>query len=211
MVEAPASRIPDSHKNAFWIYGVTAMIMREPLAVVVRDLSTKGIADTGVRMECLRTAVVLLILSRQFLSAGAFFDRVYLQPDSAARFPRRSYPVDFLTRLAELLMAVAASTTIALETSVLVGLTTFTVLTLVLLLLDGVWLAIARLARYSTIQEIAPIAHANFLAWSLCAISFAAVRAAGFRLPLAGAVILGEVFLFTGFQMALQIRSYGRP
>ena len=210
MAEAPAPRIPDSHKQAFWIYGVTAMIMREPLGIVVRDISAKGVANGGVQMECLRMAVVLVVLSRQFLGAGVFFDRVYLQPGAAAKFPRRNYPVDFLTRLIEMLLAVAASTTVALETSALAGLTPFTIVTLVLLLLDGIWLAIARAARYSTIPEIAPMAHANLLVFLLCALSFAAVRASGFGSPVADAVILAEVFLFTGFQLAGQIRSYNR-
>jgi len=210
MAEAPAYRIPDSHKNAFWIYGVTAMIMREPLSVMVRDLSAKGIADHAVQRECLRTAVILLVLSRQFLTAGAFFDRVYLQPDSAMKYPRRNYPLDFLTRLTEMLVAVAASTTVALESSALAGLTPCTVIMLVLLLLDGVWLAVARAARYSTIPELAPMARANILAVLFCAISYAGIRAAGFGTPVADSLILAEILLLTCLQLVGQIGAYGR-
>src|SRR5262249_26006714 len=154
-------RIPDSHKGAFWIYGVTAMIMQGPLGVVVRGISSQGIGNRAVQIEVLRLLVVFLILSRQFLAAGTFFDRLYLQPDAALKFPRRSYPADFLTRLAELLMAVAASTAVGLEPYPQSGLTPFTILAGILLLLESIWLGFARGAGFSTAELIAPAARAN--------------------------------------------------
>lgn len=207
----PPARIPDSHKNAFWIYGVTAMVMREPLGVVVRSVSTDGIANRAVQVECLRLAVILLILSRQFLTAGTFFDRVYLGPDSAEKFPRRSYPLDFLTRLMEMLVAVAMATAVGLEAFPQGGLTPFTILTGILLLLEGVWLLVARVARYSTVGEIAPTARANAVAFLLSALLYVAARASRFRPDAADIVFLSVVVLFSAFQLAGQIRSYGRP
>ena len=205
----PAARIPDSHKNAFWIYGVTAMIMREPLSLVVRRLSVEGIQDPVTQVQCLRALLILLILSRQFLTAGSFFDRVYLQPDSAARFPRRSYPWDFLTRMAELLVAVAASTTIALESTPPRGLAPFTILAAILLLLEAVWWATARVATFSTVVEIAPTARANGSALLLCVALYGSLRALGVAVETSDALLLSVVTLFTGFQLAGQVRSYG--
>src|SRR4051812_42626435 len=100
MPPSPAPRVPDLHKSAFWIYGVTAMVMREPLGIVLRHASSSGWSDGAVRLEALRTLIVLLLMSKQFLAAGIYFDRVYIQQESGERFPRRSYPMDFLFGMA---------------------------------------------------------------------------------------------------------------
>lgn len=186
------------------------MIMREPLGTVVRHLSAEGIGNRAVQMECLRTLVVLLILSRQFLTAGVFFDRVYLQPDAAMKFPRRNYPMDFLVCLTELLVAVAASTTVSLESSPPGGLSPFTILLGVLLLMDVLWLALARAANYSIVPEIAPIARLNFIVFLVCAALYAGTRTAGFGPARADAVVVFVILLLTLFQLAGQVRSYGQ-
>ena len=74
--EAP--RVSDLHKSAFWIYGVTAMVMREPLAGLVRHIASAGMGNVQVRLETLRVAVVLVLMSRLFLESGLYFDEVYL-------------------------------------------------------------------------------------------------------------------------------------
>jgi hypothetical protein len=208
--ETSSVRIPDSHKNAFWIYGVTAMIMQGPLSVVVRGLSAQGIGNRAVQVEGLRLVVVFLILSRQFLAAGVFFDQVYLQSDAAVKFPSRSYPVDFLMRLTELLIAVAASTAVGLDPYPQKGLATFTILAGILLLLESLWLAVARGAGYSTASLISPVARANALAFLICAALYGAIRWAGAETWIADAVVLCALILFTAIQLARQIRTYGR-
>jgi len=107
------ARIADLHKSAFWIYGITAMVMREPVAMVVRHAASAGVTDPDVRAELLRTIVVLGMMSRLFLAAGLYFDEVYLRPDSASRFVRRSYPIDFMAGMLHFLLAMGASTVIA--------------------------------------------------------------------------------------------------
>src|SRR5215510_832294 len=109
---APA-RVSDLHKGAFWIYGVTAMVMREPLSIVIKHTTAAGTADPQVQVEIVRMAIVLLLMSRVFLLSGLYFDQVYLRPDSAVLFPRRSYPADFLLGLVHFLLIVGASTVIA--------------------------------------------------------------------------------------------------
>jgi hypothetical protein len=209
--EASSVRIPDSHKNAFWIYGVTAMIMQGPLSVVVRGISSQGIGDRAVQVETLRLLVVFLILSRQFLSAGVFFDQVYLQPDAATKFPSRSYPVDFLMRLTELLVAVAASTAVGLDPYPQKGLATFTILAGILLLLESLWLGVARSAGFSTASLIAPAARANVFGFLLCVALYVGARWAGFEPWIADVVVLCALILFTAIQLAGQVRTYGRP
>ncbi|MEQ1949254.1 MAG: hypothetical protein ABL995_18820 [Bryobacteraceae bacterium] len=205
-----ALRIPDSHKNAFWIYGVTAMILREPLSIVTRDLSAKGLGDASVRVECLRMLVVLLVLSRQFLSAGVYFDRVYLQPDSAAKYPHKSYPVDFLTRLVDLLAAVAASTAVGLHTFPLWGLAPFLAVIVLLLLFDALWAFTARTAGYSTVSELAPTARGSLLVLLVCFILYIGAGLAALPAEMLDAGLLMVVLISTSIQLAGLIRSYGR-
>ncbi len=206
----PSARISDLHKSAFWIWGVTAMIMREPLAVVIRHVSTEGIGSQTTQLVCLRTALILLILSRQFLAAGIYFDRVYMRPDSAARFPSRNYPFDFITRLMEMLVAVAASTAAGLDSRGPGGLSPFMILTAVMLLLEGVWLLIAHTAKYATVPEISPVARNNFQAFLLFAVLDCGALAAGSTVRQAELLVLSAIVLFTGYQLAGQIRSYGQ-
>jgi len=146
----PVARVPDLHKSAFWIYGVTAMVMREPLAVVLHHANTAGWSDPGVHIEALRGLIVWMLLSRQFTVAGVYFDHVYLQPDSADRDPRRSYPLDFLIGVGALLAAVATSTLVSADNHL------FNAVVGVALAWDVLWLLLAALMRHSSVSLIAP-------------------------------------------------------
>jgi hypothetical protein len=150
-----AGRISDFHKSAFWIYGVTAMVMREPFATVIRHTSAAGLADWQVRLELLRVVVVLMLMARLFLASGLYFDEVYLQEGSAGRFPRRSYPVDFLAGLMQFLTIVAGSTVVALHDRSRWGLSVFAILVAAFLLFDAVWIALSKVLGFSTTREIA--------------------------------------------------------
>lgn len=196
MPEQPtASRVPDLHKSAFWIYGVTAMVMREPLSIVLHHAATAGWADKGVQMEAVRGLIVWLLLSRQFTVAGIYFDHVYVQSDSALRFPKRSYPVDFMLGVIALLVSVGASTIVGVSGplfDVLVGLT---------LLWDLLWLAFAKALGHSTVRFIAPAAYFNLGVLAV----FWLVRA--YFGPLAGYVAL---VLCGCIQMARLFANYNR-
>ncbi len=148
--QPPAARVPDLHKSAFWIYGVTAMVMREPLSIVLHHASTAGWANPDVLMEALRGLIVWLLLSRQFTVAGVYFDRVYLQPDSGVRFANRNFPVDFILGIGALLLAVGASTIVGVKGSL------FDVVVGLALLWDLLWLLVARLMGYSAVRLISP-------------------------------------------------------
>lgn len=210
MADAPAPRVPDSHKNAFWIYGVTAMILREPLSIVTRDVTAKGLSEHAVQMECLRMLAVLLVLSRQFLSAGVYFDRVYLQPDSAAKFPRRSYPLDFLTRLVDLLAAVAASTVVGTNIFSFAALTPFVLVVALLFVLDAVWLAAAKAAQFSTVTALSLPARASMGVFALCAAIYAGARISNIAPETIDATLLLVIVVSTMIQLGSQIRAYGR-
>jgi len=200
--EAP--RVSDLHKSAFWIYGVTAMVMREPLAGLVRHIASAGMGNVQVRLETLRVAVVLALMSRLFLESGLYFDEVYLRADSVARFPRRSYPIDFLSGLLHFLLAVGASTAVSTVTSA------FPVLVLAFLLYDCLWYAVSKLLRYTTATLIGAFAVASLRNAAVSAGLWAALRAsvgpeaadeAGF------VVVLGLTFC----DIARLLRDYGRP
>jgi len=148
---APPRRITDLQRSAFWIYGVTAMIMRDPLSVIVRQTAELGFGNWEVRLEILRVGVILILLSRLFLVSGLYFEQVYMQPESGDRYPRRSYAVDFLAGLAQFLVATAASTAIALQS--VRTLTPFALLVAVFLAVDWLWLGLAALRRFSSLRR----------------------------------------------------------
>lgn len=204
-----SERIPDSHKNAFWIYGVTSMVMREPLGVLVRDSSAQGFASPIVQLEALRVLVVFLLLTRVFMSAGVYFDRVYLQPESAANFPRRNYAADFLATLTELLVAVGASTAIAIHTRSIGGLTPFSILIAILLVSEPLKLLATRLAGYSTVAEIAPAARASAIAFLLADATYMTMRVLGFSPVRTDVAALSAVAVCTAIHLLNQVRTYG--
>lgn len=188
-----ATPVSDLHKSAFWIYGVTAMVMREPLGIVLHHASTAGWANSAVRVEALRCLVVLALMSRQFLAAGIYFDRVFLQTNAATRFPRRSYPLDFLAGMGQLLLVVGAAT--------LVGLTTanFDSLAALILLWEPLWLAAAMILRHSTVREIAPGAAYNAAILAACA---------GIRAVSGESFAYGALIVLTGIQMVRLVPTY---
>src|SRR4051794_22867351 len=94
------------------------MVMREPFGLIIRHTTEAGFGNWQVRLELLRVAVILILLARLFLISGLYFESVYMQPDSADRYPRRSYPTDFLAGLAQFLVGAAATTAVGLHTRV---------------------------------------------------------------------------------------------
>lgn len=196
MATSPAPRIPDLHKSAFWIYGVTAMVMREPLGIVLRHGSAAGWHDPAVQLEALRSLVVLGLMSRQFLSAGIYFDRIYLQPDSAGRYPLRNYPFDFLFGMGELLMAVGASALVGTAGPA------FDVVAGLILLSESLWLLASRIFRYSTGPKIAPSAWFNL---GTLVVWIPTAMLAGERLGYALLIVL------TALHMIRLGRGYDKP
>lgn len=124
--------------------------MKDPFGVVLRHAASAGWGDPAVQQEALRGLAVLILMARQFLAAGMYFDRVYLAPESADRFPRRNYPFDFLFGLIELLFAVANSMIVAVPNLF------FDVLCALNLLWETAWLVASGVGGYSTLRMIAP-------------------------------------------------------
>jgi len=165
-----AGRVSDLHKSAFWIYGVTAMVMREPLGVVIRHIAAAGVGDVQVRLEILRVSIVLALMSQLFLASGLYFDEVYLQPDSAERFPRRSYPADFISGLLHFLLAVGASTVVSTTANA------FPAVVLAFLLYDSAWYALSRLLGFATVSRLAGPAGAGARSALLCTVIWGLLR-----------------------------------
>lgn len=211
MPEPPSpARIPDSHKNAFWIWGVTAMVMREPIGIAARRIFESGLSDPAAQLTALRTLIALLILSRQFLDAGIFFDRVYLRPDSYEKFPHRSYPTDFITRLLELLTVVAASSLVGVQGQVSGWISPFLILTAVMLSAPAVWLGVAIVAGFSTRSGIESSARFNAAALAAGAAAGSLAAAAGLSLWWSEILALVAVAVLTAGHLGRTIVAYGR-
>jgi len=154
-------RVTDLERSAFWIYGVTAMVMREPISSVVSHSVQAGFGNWQVRLELLRLGMVLLILSRLFLSAGLYFERVYMHSGASDLYPKRSYPVDFLAGLVQFLAAVAVATSIALHSRTSAGYSPFLLLVALSLIVDWFWLATSALRASSSVGLITRAAWVN--------------------------------------------------
>lgn len=172
------------------------MVMREPLSIVLRHGATAGWSDSAVQLEALRALIVLGLLSRQFLAAGIFFDRVYLQPEAAERYPRRSYPFDFLFGMGELLLAVGASTVVGTVSP------TFNVAVGFILLSEALWLVVSRILRHSTSPKIAPGAVFNLITLAVWALTIALAG------DLAGGAVL---IVLTALHMLRLVSTYDKP
>lgn len=193
-------RISDLHRSAFWIYGVTAMVMREPLGLVIRHITDSGIRDWQVRLELLRIAVILLLMSRLFLFSGLYFDQVFMRSDSGDRFPRRSYPIDFLNGLSQFLIATAATTVVSTHSRIAGWFTPFTLLVYLFLVADLIWLGIAKLRRFSSMSLIAGYVRSSLATVIASAIAGGIALAAGTDAVFAGQtalLVIGAISLWT--------------
>jgi hypothetical protein len=199
-------RISDLHKSAFWIYGVTAMVMREPFATVIRHAASAGFGDWQVRLEVIRVVAVLMLMARIFLASGLYFDEVYLREDSAIRFPRRSYPVDFLAGLLQFLIIVAASTVVTLHSRSRSGFSVFALLVTAFLLFDAVWIAFSALLRLSTTREIGR--RATFGSAALAIAVWIGFAFAGRDPVLTDQIAFAWLIALTVFEMSKLVRQY---
>jgi hypothetical protein len=194
--------VADLHKSAFWIYGVTAMVMREPLGSWLRHAAESGLGAPAVQEEGLRVALVLALMSRFFLASGLFFDEVYLRPGSGTKYPRRSYALDFLCGLLQLLLAVGASTAIGVAPAYAAMVGAF-------LAFDAVWLAATAGMGLSTTARVAASARAGGATLLVSAAVWAGLAATGMEggsRMAAAALLLG----ITGWQAARLVRAYDR-
>lgn len=204
----PDRRISDLQRSAFWIYGITAMVMREPLGLIVRHSSEAGLGNWQVRLELWRVAVILLLLSRLFLASGLYFDQVFMQPESAARYPRRSYPVDFLAGLARFLVAAAATTVVGMHLRLAGVFAPFTLLAGLFLAVDWIWLGIAALRRFSSLALIAHHARSNGGILVASGLAWGLARVTGRDAVFADQAALGMIAVFAAYDIAKQIRRF---
>jgi hypothetical protein len=204
----PVRRITDLQRSAFWIYGVTAMVMREPMGLVIRHVSEAGPGNWQVRLELLRIAVILLLLSRLFLISGLYFEEVFMQPDSSDRYPRRSYPIDFLAGLLQFLVAAAATTVVGTHLRIAGEFAPFTLLAELFLVVDWLWLAMAALRRFSSVALIARHTKVNGGMLIGSAVVFGAARAAGADAVFADQAALMVLAILSAYGISRQIKRY---
>jgi hypothetical protein len=204
----PVRRISDLQRSAFWIYGITAMVMREPFGIIVRHSTEAGWGNWQVRLEVLRVLVILLLLSRLFLVSGLYFEQVYMQPDSADRYPKRSYPIDFLAGLKQFLVGAAATTTVAMHQRVAGEFAPFTMLVALFLLVDAGWLAVAKLRGFSAAGLIQKKAVWNAGTLLAAFIAWGVARAAGADAVFADQVALGVLAVACCWDVLQQVRIY---
>lgn len=205
----PGGVVSSLEKSAFWIYGVTAMVMREPFASTLRHAATAGLGDWQVQLEILRVAVVLMVLSRLFLSCGIYFELVYMRADSPARFPRQNYPVDFLAGLLQFLIVVAASTTLGLHQRIGNELGIFSALIALFLVSECMWLVLARALGFSSVPRIAEFAKANALTLLVSVVAGIVTRFAGAAPVRAEEVALMVLICLTALQTAKLLNKFG--
>lgn len=203
-----AGRVSDLHRSAFWIYGVTAMVMRAPFESVIRHAATAGVSDWQVRLEMLRVFVVLGLMSRLFLASGLYFDQVYVRPESATTFPRRSYPIDFVAWMMELLIVVALSTTVMLHVRGVAGISLYSGVAGASLLYENSWLVLSRLKQFSSVGKVAESTRWNNLSFVALALGYGISRAAGADAVLADQVGLFGLLAVTFYDIAGLVRRF---
>lgn|SRR6185312_3746783 len=153
--------------------------MREPIGVVLRHAFEAGFHDWQVRLEVLRLAIVILVLSRLFLVIGLYFEMVFMQPDAAVRYPRRSYPVDFLTGLLHFMTGAALTTVMSNHLRMAGGMSMFSWILVAFLSIDILWLGVAGARGFSAKPVIAGHAKVNAGMLGICAVVWVAVRMLG--------------------------------
>jgi hypothetical protein len=204
----PTRRLSDLQRSAFWIYGVTAMVMREPFGILIRHTTDVGLGNWQVRLEWLRVFVILLLLARLFLIAGLYFETVYMQGDSAEQYPRRSYPIDFLAGLAQFLVAAATTTAIGTHALIARQIAPFTLVTAVFLLIDVGWVMVAAFRRFSSVSLLRADASRNL--WILAAglAVWSVSRIAGADAVLADQLALLAILTGGVLDVARQVKTY---
>ena len=182
--------------------------MREPLGGVIRHATDAGLGNWQVPLEILRMAVVLLLVARLFLSAGLYFEVVYMQPDSSALYPRRSYPTDFLAGLAQFMIGASATTVIGTHARLGRIFAPYTIIVYLFLIVDVAWLAVARARGLSSVSRIQALASRNLFILCAAAIIQAVSLATGADPVFADQAALGAVALGATIEIFNQIRIY---
>jgi hypothetical protein len=184
------------------------MVMREPLGLIVRHISEAGFGNWQVRLEVLRVAIILLLLSRLFLVSGLYFEQVYMQPDSAEKYPGRSYPIDFLAGLIQFLVGAAATTTVGLHLRLAGTFAPFTLLAALFLVVDLLWLAITAMRSFSSLPLVARYAKFNGGMLALAGMAWGAARVAGGDAVFADQVALGVLAVCNVYDILKQTQRY---
>lgn len=182
--------------------------MREPMGGVLRHAFEAGFHDWQVRLEVLRLAIVILVLSRLFLVVGLYFEIVFMQPDAAARYPRRSYPVDFLTGLLHFMTGAALTTVMSNHLRMAGGMSMFSWIVVGFLSIDILWLGVAVARGFSAAPVIAGHAKVNAAMLLVCAIVWIGARIAGQDSVFADQAALSILAVITVAGIVRQVRIY---
>ncbi len=165
------------HSYTFFLFGVVVgLSIRE---VLVRSgphiFLPSDIEPWKTHLEALRVIVFLLTITCFYFGAGTFFDKVYLDEDTAAKFSKKSYGLDFGLGLAHFLIFFGWSLTVADHSRLSWGVSPFLGFLSAVLLYDLVWLVVN--LRHDSLQEIKLWTFMCFVTFLLGGVVFFVVRA----------------------------------
>jgi hypothetical protein len=85
------------HSHSFYLFGVVVgLSIREALVRTGSDLFLPTKVEIWkVHLEALRLIIFLLTITCFYFGAGVFFDKIYINPETATRYQRKNYGLDF--------------------------------------------------------------------------------------------------------------------
>lgn len=167
------------HSHAFYLYGVVvALAIREVLLRVGTHafvpVAGEQVESWKIHLEALRLVLFLIAITCFYFGSGVFFDKVYINPDTAREFQKKNYGLDFTIGLIHFLIFFAWSLTITNHSRNGWGLSPFFGFLSAIFLYDLVWL-IANV-RYDSLQEIKLWAFMSALVFFVGAVGFFVAR-----------------------------------
>ena len=142
------------HTHANYIYGViVGLAIREALVRTVPQLIPPFSLELWkVYLVVFRLILFLLTITCFYFGAGIYFDKVHLNPETAVKYPRKSYGLDFASGLIHFLIFFAWSLTVVDFSRHAAGVSPFLFLLSAVFLYDLVW--IFANVRFDSVQEI---------------------------------------------------------
>jgi hypothetical protein len=140
--------------SAFFLFGViVGLSIREALVRISPHLLLPSdVVGWQVRLEALRLVVFLFTIVCFYFGASHYFDKVYVNDDTAAKFIKKSYGLDFASALVHFLIFFGWGTTATDHSRFSWGGGPFLLFLGAVLLYDLVWLLANR--KNDSVQEI---------------------------------------------------------
>lgn len=134
------------HEHYFWLYGVfVGLAIQQALGVATPHLLNRTATSSWHGYEdAIRLGVFLFLIIRFYLGSGYFFKTAYIG-DSAHKYKKKNYFIDFVFGLFHFLLFFGLAATLEFHDG---HESRFLVLLLIILMYDGLWFLAAR--RYDT-------------------------------------------------------------